>query len=396
MVAYALALAAGCSGSGSGAGTATATDPLYAMMVQVYTPDDRNVYVVLTDSVDVTSISLEDAREFPGVANFAPIGGRLLVSDGGEPKITEFSIDDAHQWSEGRTVSFAQYPLSGNANFYYQFIVDEHTAVLPYDGTKRIIWDPATMAITGSLDDTALVARETGLVLEAGGNRNSVHYDASVMQTFYYHDEDWFDYGSQSHVAFYDPNTQREQGIIDVPCPGLSLATRDEAGNTYFSNWGLPTPSLTGQRPATCVAKVGPDHSLVAAIDPRTFTQGRVVSNFRYIGGGRAFGNVLHHEALGVASPADLDADALADLWMSGPHWRLWLFDLNQQTARPVEGIDVAMGDGAQFAVLEGRTFIFLPYDDWGRTRVYELASDGTATMRFDTVGDIFKWVRVR
>ena len=51
---------------------------------------------------------------------------------------------------------------------------------------------------------------------------------------------------------------------------------------------------------------------------------------------------------------------------------------------------------GAQFAVLDGRTFVFVPYDNWGRTKGYELDEDGTATEHFDTVGDVFKWVRVR
>jgi hypothetical protein len=61
-----------------------------------------------------------------------------------------------------------------------------------------------------------------------------------------------------------------------------------------------------------------------------------------------------------------------------------------------VEGIDVAIGSGAQFAILEGRTFVFPPYEDWGRTKAYELDDEGKAKLHFDLVGDVFKWLRVR
>jgi hypothetical protein len=80
----------------------------------------------------------------------------------------------------------------------------------------------------------------------------------------------------------------------------------------------------------------------------------------------------------------------------SGPWWKLWLFDLATMTGAPVTGVDVDTGSGAQFAVLDGRTFVFLPYDDFGRTRIYEIGADGVATERGDTVGDVFKWVKIR
>lgn len=396
MLLGALALAACSDGGGAKTPVGGGTDPLYALMVHVYDQDDRTVYVVLSDSLDVTSISLQGAREFPGVANLAAIGGKLLISDGNEPKITEFEISDAHEWTAGRSVSFAQFPLQDNANFYYQFVVNEHKALLPFDGTKRIVWDPGEMKITGTLEDTTLVGKEAGLTLEAGGNRNAVHYDTSIVQAFFYHDDDWTTYGTQSHLIVYDQDTQEEKSLIDVPCPGLSLATRDEQGNTYFGTWDVSVATYKGTAPATCIARVGADFKLAETIDPKTMTGGRFINNFRYVGNGKAFANVLHHEALGVTSPSMLTDAQLADIWMGGPQWKPWLFDMATKTGKPVDGIDVEIGSGAQMAVVDGRTFLFVPYDDWGRTKTYELDADGKATLRFDTVGDIFKWVRVR
>jgi len=388
----------GCGEGSEHDGSDAASDegPLYAMMIQVYDPEDRTVYVSLSDTLDIDSVALSDAREFPGVANFAAIGGRLLISSGSVPEITEFEITANHTWVKGRTVSFAGYPLSDNANFYYQFIVDEERALLPFEGTKRILWNPTEMAIERLLDDTTLTPSEPGLTLEAGGNRNGVQYPDAVMQTYFYHDDDWYDYGSKSHVVIYDPITFEERDILDVPCPGLTIATRDEAASTYFSNWGLPRTSITGEAPPTCLAKVNPDQASVKTFDLREWTEGRLASNFRYVGDGRAFANVLHHELLDVSSPTELTAEQLDELWMSGPHWKLWLFDVAEKSGAPVSGIDVAIVEGAQMAVLDGRSFVFLPYDDWGRTKAYELMPDGSAVERFDTVGDVFKWVRVR
>jgi hypothetical protein len=70
--------------------------------------------------------------------------------------------------------------------------------------------------------------------------------------------------------------------------------------------------------------------------------------------------------------------------------------DLKSWEAKPVEGIDVAISGGAQFAVLDGRTFVFLPYEDWSKSKIYELDEDGRAVERATTTGDVFKWVRVR
>src|SRR5262245_4780605 len=132
----ALALATSCGGEGSDTPNDTADGPLYAMMVQVYSPEDRTVYVSLSNTLDITDTNLESSKEFPGVANLAAIGGRLLISSGAEPKITEYEISDSQRWIEGRSVSFAAYPLSDNANFYYQFVVDDEHVLLPYESTK--------------------------------------------------------------------------------------------------------------------------------------------------------------------------------------------------------------------------------------------------------------------
>jgi hypothetical protein len=387
------------SADASAAVDALSVPPLYAMMTQVYRLDDRSVFVSLSNTLDITGVSLPTTREWNGVANLAAVGGRLLISDGEKPQITEFTITPDLRWQEGRTVSFASYPLTDNANFYYQFLLDDHTAYLPYDATKRIIWDPTAMEIRGTMEDTSLALEVGGLQLEAGGNRNSVRYDGLVLQAFFYHDKDWFDHGTRSHIVGYDPKTHKESKVIDAPCAGLSIATRDEQGNTYFSTWGyLPTRALYRLGPPPCVVRIKADITLdpTFTTDLTNLTGGRYTNNFRYIGNGKAIANVLHHELLGVSFAGQYDPAIEEKIGQTGPHWRLWLFDVVKSEARPIDGIDVAIGSGAQFTVLDGRTFIFLPFEDWGKTKVFELDAAGRAQAKFETVGDIFKWIKVR
>jgi hypothetical protein len=393
-----LIVTAACGGDADGGGGSSA-GPVYAMMTQVYDDQDRTVYVSLTDTLERGNGVAPDAREFPSVANLAAIDGRVLISSGQEPKITEYEITEDLQWSPGRTLSFLDYPLEDNANFYYQFILDEHTAYLPFEKTKRLIWDPAKMEIRGVVEDSSIPLTKDGLDLQAGGNRNSVRYDGAVMQAFFYVDEDWFRYGGESVLAIYDPETHRESRTITVPCPALSIATRDEAGNTYVGPWDFAGKlALYGDGPAPCVARLKPDLTLDESwtMDLSSWTDGRYLSNFRYIGNGKALANVLHHEELGVRFDGPYDPDVADAIDKSGPHWRLWMFDVEAQRAWPVDGIDVATSSGAQFAVLDGRTFVFLPFDNWGKTMVYELDAEGRASRHFETVGDVFKWVRVR
>jgi hypothetical protein len=374
--------------------------PLYAMMIQIYGTDDRTVYVHLSKSLDLgPTLDLSRAREFAGVANFAPVNGRILVSSGLEPSITEYEIGEDLSWKQGRSVSFANYPLEDNANFYSQFVLDEQTVYLPFDVTSRLIWNPSAMTITQVLEDSKLELMKGGLKASPGGNRNGIRFEGPVQRSFIYVDEDYFAFAQESAVAIYDPASHGERQIVSLPCPGVDMPSRDEQGNTYYSTWNFQgTRALFGQGPKPCIVRLKPDHTLDEAwtTDLRDLTGGRHVNNFRYIGKGRAIGNVLHHELLAANWSGGYDPKVAEQIAKEGDYWRVWMFDLNQRTAKPVEGIDVVTGMGTQFATLEGRTFLFVQYERYGRTRIYEIDESGLARRHADTQGDVFKWLRVR
>ena len=369
--------------------------PVYAMMSTVYADTgDRSVYFAVTSSLDVEELPLDQAREFGGVANYSAVGGRLLISSGEAPTITAFDIDDAMEWHERDTLGFGAYPLSDNANFFSQHLVDEHHMYLPYDGYKRIIWDPTDFEIDGVMEDTNLELDRDGLILEPAGNRSGICYDGHVMMPFFYHDEEWYEFAPSSPIAVYDPETHEEEQVVDAPCSGLAIASRDEVGNTYFSPYDYgPLLPLYGLGPMPCVARLTPERELDVdfTTDMTQWTEGRIVNNFRYIRDGWGLANVFHQERLDVDLDAPMTAEIQDQVWEEA-NWSVWRIDLENGEARPFDAIEVPTF-GWNLMEIDGRSFLTIPSD--GGTVIYEMDADGNLSEHLTVTGDA-SWIRVR
>jgi hypothetical protein len=389
----------GCAKDAVDAPTEDAEDgegPLYAFMSTVYVDEDRLVYIALTESLDADDISFDDARELSGVANFEAIGGRLFISDGETPVITQYSITDELEWVERGSVGFHDFPLTDNANFFYQYMVDEHAMYMPFDGYKRIVWDPLGLEIVEVMDDSELQAERGDLMLEAGGNRTGIRYDGAVLQPFFWHDEDWYFFDDASAIAVYDPKTHEEIKVVEAPCPGLALSSQDEEGNTYFSTWDYsPLFALYDAGPAPCTVRLTPEHELDESFttDMTQWTDGRFVMNFRYVRDGWGFADVLHDELIDADFSGEVDPTLLDVIW-DGTKFKLWRIDLERGEAEPYEDI-AASSFGWGIVEAEGRAFMTIPYDDSARTKIYELDEDGHASELFDLMGDV-TFMRVR
>lgn len=402
LIAAALGLLA-LSGCGEG-DDASASDagleigPVYALQTMIWDADDNATsYVALTDTPEFDTLSLRDAREFPGYAFVSPVDGALLVSDGERPQITRFEITPGRGWDETKTLSFGQLGLlEGEAGFERHWFYDEHTAFLSFDVVSRIVWDPSTLEITGAVEDSKLPDERDGLAIDDTFNRQPrIQGSGDVLKPFYYHDDAWETFAPFTSIAVIDPETYAEKDIIDVDCPSLEVASRDEDGNTYFSTWTVgPEKALWGVGPEPCVRRITADSSLDTAWVPdlSQWTEGRPVSVFRYWKDGKALATVLHTEEVEVDFDGSYDEDAAAEL---GEKYRVWLLDLDNETAHPLEGLDFT-NSGFHWASFDDRTFLLVPYADWSRTKIYELAHDGTVSEHADVVGRVSEWVRVR
>lgn len=371
--------------------------PVYALENTVFgANDDPLSYVTLVTSLDISELPPGQAREFSGYSFISGLNGKLLVSDGESPTVTSYDIDAALDWQESARVNFASYGVTGGAaGFERHWFLDEDTAYLTVDITGRVVWSPSEMTITEVKDDTTLQLERDGLQLDATFNRQPRRLRGPILKPFYYRDSDWFLFGQTTSIAVYDADTHEELRVIDVPCPSLEVPSQDEAGNTYFSSWTYgPELGLFDLGPDLCVRRIKPDSTLDESWTPdlTTWTGGRPVKVFRYMSDGVAVGTVLHVDEVDIDFSAGYDEAAAAQL---DAHWRLWLFDLENETARPIEGV-TGISSGFSWVQLDGRTFFFLPDEDWSRTSVFELDTDGNATKRFESVGFINDWIRLR
>jgi hypothetical protein len=371
---------------------------LYALHTGVGQPDESNIgYVTLMDTLDLSGeLSLAGAREFPGYAFITAVKGKLLVSDGEAPTVFQFDISDELDWGHPTTLSFAgvgSWPYG--ASFERHWFLNEHVAYLTMDVTSRVVWDPTDFVILDVKEDTALEAERDGFVLDAAFNRPPRMPKGPVVKLYYYRDVDWYRFGPVTPVVVYDQETHEEDYIVDVPCPALEVSSQDEEGNTYLSPWTYgPTLGLFGEGPDTCIRRLNSEARLDEDWTPdlREWTQGRPVQVFRYLRDGKALGTVLHVDEVEGDFDSGFDEDLATEL---DSHWRLWLFDLEAETAQPVRGIG-ATSAGFSMDNVDNRTFVFVPNEDWSATTIYELDLDGEATARFTVRGVVSRWLRVR
>jgi hypothetical protein len=404
-----VSLAIGCSSnsnpSSDPAGDAVA--PLYAMVSLVWSDEGPTGYVSLSDTLDIESVSLNDAREFPGYTSVAVSDRRLLVNPSWEDlTVKRYRVTDGLDWERDGTLSFANEGVEA-VSFHTQYLRKDHAAYLDVDITGRVIWDPIDFSVLGTRADDVLASARDGLDLFANWNRTQFVFDDQILRPFSYHDQDWFRWSPNSPIVVYDSETHKPTDVIDAPCPGLDSITRDEAGNTYVGTWEYSAlQPLMGTGAAPCAVRLTPDNELDAGWDPdlTSLAEGRQVVNFRYVGGGKAIGAVLHAEEYGEDFDFTSLAENVDDFWATAVQFhRLWVFDLDERAAAPVQGIADFEFINPNFfhAGLDGRTFVFLGNGDNGsnnvnETVVYELDDDGRATRRFEVPGSVTQWVRVR
>jgi hypothetical protein len=105
-----------------------------------------------------------------------------------------------------------------------------------------------------------------------------------MFQPFFWHDADWYEFHQESQIGIYSREGALE-ALLDVPCPALQSATRDEAGNLYFTGMSdtIPYQLLEeGNSLERCVARIDAGEREVAEGWPRRFeelTDGRPTGN---------------------------------------------------------------------------------------------------------------------
>lgn len=256
---------------------------------------------------------------------------------------------------------------------------------------------PANMMRAELLWMSELPRELDGLPLHAAGNGNYLRFKGKSWLLYNYMDEDWWRFGSKSYAVSYDPKTHEEVERLELPCPGIDTATQDEAGNTYLSSGSYTgLLALYDMGPKPCLVKLNASGELEESwtTDLTDVTEGRPVSALEYARDGFAFVNVLHHERLGV-KPDDKEIPAeVVESVSNDENWQVWLINLKDRTGRPLDEITGRMGQSAVQRI-DGRAFLTVGYDDWSRTKLFELGDDDELKQVDDFRGEGV-WLKLR
>jgi hypothetical protein len=246
------------------------------------------------------------------------------------------------------------------------------------------------MEITSSFPLPAAEPRAGFRLFNGYSDRASILKDGLLYQPFYYTDESFFLFAPSSRMLVVDVASDSVVDAIDAPCPGLDYATRDEAGNMYFSSWVYAAGGAAVlDQPPTCVFEVP------AAGEPRVafalpdLTEGRQGGVMRYLGAGRALISVLHDERF-----APSDAPSATELTFDN-NWRFWSYELAAGQATLLDSID--WNGGAQYSFdIDRTTYMLVAASDYSRTSIYDLGAGLTPSHVFDTDGWATRLFRLR
>jgi hypothetical protein len=387
----ATALLFGCGGDDDGDDGAR-FEAAFAISSVVYDGDDATTYVALIGSLDATEVDYDLALELPGRASIATYGGKLFVGGGDSPVIRRYAIEVDGSFTPDGTVSFANYGLTGTLfidDWGLNFISAEK-AYLTNSSDLTIVWNPTTMEITGEIETPELL-RAAPLSANSGP---AVLRDGKLFRAIGWRDWTSYTTSTEQYLAVYDTATDTlEATVREERCPALDNRIEvAEDGTLYFSNWIYNVTETLGRgAPRSCSLRVLPGATTFDPAWQLTFSdiaEGREGAGLSYLGDGKGFLTVFHHER--VTIDAETDLLALAQT----PNWRLWSVDLATRTAAPLEGADWTSG-GYSRIKLDGRTFILLPNSDYASTQSYEVTAAGL-TRHLTLRGFNYQVVKVR
>lgn len=371
------------------------TESWFAVPSEVYSADflTSASYIPLVPSLDVSRISLDDAKELNGRASVGRVGDWLFIAGSSEPVVTRYTVGDDGSLHEDDTLNFGNYGLP---EFFAidawgaVFVNEEKAYIFNGSDGSHVIWNPTTMEITGEIPGPDIV--EEGYNLESvavvRGNR------MYRIFTFLNYDS-WEFLAEPQYLAVYDLEQDELLDLVEeTRCPQIyNRPFIDEKGDIYFSGWvWTPGLTLTGDYPKSCALRVKAGEDTFDDAWQLNFaedvTDGREAGMLRYLGNGKALLDVFHDERVEIND--DTDAEELVNT----ANWRLWTVDLDDLSGGPMEAFDFKAG-GYTDVQVDGRTFLMVPNEDYSETTAYEVV-DGEAVEGFKIEGSSYQMVRVR
>ncbi|HMJ10321.1 MAG TPA: hypothetical protein VK524_02890, partial [Polyangiaceae bacterium] len=337
-------------GCGSDSDDPSGGGPISYVVASTVMSDDADMtYVRQLGALEAEEIDLATALEYPGFATIAGVGSTLFLGSGDGADITKYTVN-AETLSPAGTLNFSDF---GGAALYTNVFASANKAYMDVDSVKRVIWNPEQMVIEGEMTIAGLAPTRDELLVRASYDRGTAVRPGRVFHTHFWSDDDYIRYAPVSQIAVIDSTNDSVKALLDAPCPGLDVASTDDAGNIYFSNWvfSVSAQVLDENASRNCIVKIANGQETLDANftkDLTEVTEGRPAAAFRHLAGDVAIVAVLHTEALDTSSDVEPANQTV---------WRLWRVHLDTWTAEPVPGLDYFSGGYYSFKV-GGRTIV--------------------------------------
>lgn len=365
----------------------TPTKGLYAIANELYNPDNSSTtYVSTFDSLDITALDMDKAREIAGRADVLAYDGHVFITSSESPTIKRYTVGDDGKLNDEKTISFASLGQEMTARMTIAFISPDK-AYIGFD-SGFAIWNPTEMTLGGQIE-----VKDANLPLMRGemslSSSSAIVRGDRMYIVYYWIDWSTYTYAKEQFIGVFDTkNDKLLMTVSEERCPGLSANPQlDEDGNIYLSPWFYNVPStLTANAPHGCAVRIPKD-----ADKPDDWTLkfneiagGHEGAQLSYISKGRALFSVLREDNLKITSdtsPFDIT---------SSVNWETWTVDLKDtSSAKAVDGI--ALGVSTQLnETVDGRTFVFIPGMDFDTVKVFEVLPDAKSRAAFDFKGSTF------
>ncbi|HVJ93350.1 MAG TPA: hypothetical protein VM580_26295 [Labilithrix sp.] len=392
-----LAVAAGCDSTtpsepaGSNDGNHGVAASTYILgSVTIDADGNRKTYVQAIPSLESGPFTNKNAPvEISGNGVLMAHGESVFVGLAEEPTWVRYSVDDKGNFTETGRLSFLNYGVP-----YIDFgntIVDGETAVSLLTGPKvAVIWNPATMTITGEVDLKYL--QKEGYELEVW---TTISHDGLV-----YIPGRWADWTGGRvfpgvSLSILDPKAKAIKAVAeDDRCASGGRIVFDAAGYGYVMGDGrnysdkmfAHAAKTTAQE--NCLLRISPgqttfDKDYYFTIP--SITGGREsISELDTAaqGSGVAFARMFYEEKL----PDGMEPVDFA-FWNEPAH-KMWRIELgNPPTAKEVEGLPFA-AIGFTPVSLDGKYYTGESPDKGATSDVYETdPTTNKATIKFKTDG---------
>jgi hypothetical protein len=354
---------------------------LYAVTTQRYSPDQDLAYVELVNDIDDVGGALTTTLEIPGygLAVGPSRGGTLYVASDQAATVTRYAVTHgdsttASQFEERGVLSFAA--LGVGAIFAYagqfQFVSPTKAYFLDSESLQAIIWNPADMTITSSLDLSPLAVPDLAVTFDGEPTRR----DRDLVVVAAYYDIEAAHVARETRVAFLDVTTDTVQIASDTRCGYITHSVLAPNGDIYLASdtWAVAIHQTSaGDAPDSCMLRIkAGEHEIdptyradIAALTGSTIAGSLLPGqgNTAYV---RGFDTSLFQG----------DIQSYDEIW-SAAAWRWYSLELGADApATLVDALPVGAPSSLQLP-FEGRTFSNVSEADYRSSRLLDMGAEG-------------------